>query len=173
VKFSEPSNNSRMGKLQGADSVPADGYKLGWIQLTLRLVNLFSLNWCEEDVPQDYKDASIIHLYKRKGVHACCANHRGISLLSVAGKVLARVLLNRLTQHVDELGILPESQCGFRTGRSTTDMIFSAHQLQEKCLEQYKDLYLIFIHLTKAFQLLSYSQYSGSWFRCLPIRIYH
>jgi len=30
-------------------------------------------------------------------------------------------------------------------------MIFLARQLQEKCLEQYKDLYLIFIDLTKAF----------------------
>ena len=110
------------------------------MQLTHRLVDLFSLIWREEGVPQDFKDASIIHLYKRKGDHACCDNHRGISLLSVAGKVLARVLLNRLTQHVDELGILPESQCGFRTGRGTTDMIFSARQLQEKCQEQYKDL---------------------------------
>ena len=30
-------------------------------------------------------------------------------------------------------------------------MVFSARQLQEKCLEQHKDLYLIFIDLTKAF----------------------
>jgi len=99
-------------------------------------------------------------VYKRKGDHACCDNHRGISLLSVAGKVLARVLLNRLTQHVNELGILPESQCGFRTGRGTTDMIFSARQLQEKCLEQYKDLCLIFIDLTKAFDSMNRS---GLW----------
>ena len=125
------------------------------MQLRHRLVDLFSLIWREERVPQDFKDASIIHLYKRKGDHACCDNHRGISLLSVAGKVLARVLLNRLTQHVDELGILPESQCGFRTGRGTTDMIFSARQLQEKCQEQYKDLYLIFIDLTKAFDTVN------------------
>jgi len=55
-----------------------------------------------------------------------------------------------LMQHVDELGILPECQCGFHTGCGTTNMIFSAHQLQEKCLEQYKDLYLIFVDLTKA-----------------------
>jgi len=61
------------------------------------------------------------------------------------------VLLNRLSAHVDELGILPESQCGFRTGRGTTDMIFSARQLQEKYQEQYKDLYLVFIDLIKAF----------------------
>ena len=53
--------------------------------------------------------------------------------------------------HVDELGILPESQCGFHTDRGTNDIIFSARQLWEKCQEQYKDLYLIFIDLTKAF----------------------
>jgi len=148
------------GKAPGADSIPAEVYKLRGIQLILRLVDLFSLIWHEEEVPQDFKDASIIHLYKRKGDHACCNNHRGISLLSVAGKVLTRVLLNRLTQHVDELGILPESQCGFRTSHDTTDMIFLARQLQEKCLEQYKDLYLIFIDLTKAFDSLNRS---GLW----------
>ena len=65
------------------------------------------------------------------------------------------MLLNRLSAHVDELGILPESQCGFRTGRGTTDMIFSARQLQEKYQEQYKDLYLVFIDLTKAFDSVS------------------
>ena len=121
------------------------------MRLSRRLVHLFSLIWREEAVPQDFKDASIIHLYKRKGDHAGCDNHRGISLLSAAGKVLARVLLNRLSAHVDELGILPESQCGFRTGPGTVDMIFSARQLQEKCQEQNRDLFLVFIDLTKAF----------------------
>ena len=48
--------------------------------------------------------------------------------------------------------IYPESQCGFR---STVDMIFSAGQLQEKCREQQQPLYLAFIDLTKAFDLVS------------------
>ena len=34
-------------------------------------------------------------------------------------------------------------------------MIVSARQLQEKCQEQYKDLYLVFIDLTKAFDSVS------------------
>jgi len=59
-----------MGKLQ----VLTEVYKLGVIQLTLRLADLFSLIWHEEEVPLDFKDASIIHLYKRKGDHACCDN---------------------------------------------------------------------------------------------------
>ena len=47
--------------------------------------------------------------------------------------------------------IYPKSQCGFRAGRSTIDMVFSLKQLQEKCREQCKPLYIAFIDLTKAF----------------------
>ena len=35
------------------------------------------------------------------------------------------------------------------------NMIFSLHQLQEKCREQRKPLYIAFIDLTKAFDLVS------------------
>ena len=64
--------------------------------------------------------------------------------------MFARVLLNRLLKHVVN-NILPESQCGFRPKRGTTDMIFSLRQLQEKCREQQQPLFLVFIDLTKAF----------------------
>ena len=57
---------------------------------------------------------------------------------------MARVLLNRLIIHLEQ-GLLPESQCGFRGGLGTVDMIFAARQLQEKCLEQYDDLFIIII----------------------------
>nr|VZI26697.1 unnamed protein product [Spirometra erinaceieuropaei] len=44
-------------------------------------------------------------------------NHRGISLLNIAGKIFARILLNRLNNHLEQ-GLLPESQCGFRRHRA-------------------------------------------------------
>ena len=50
---------------------------------------------------------------------------------------------------------VPESQCGFRAERSTIDMIFSLRPLQEKCREQQMPLYVAFIDLTKAFDLVS------------------
>ena len=74
-------------------------------------------------IPQDFKDASIIHLYKRKRNPKVCDNHRGISLLSIAGKILAKILLNRLNAHLDKAGLIPESQCGFRKDRGTIGMI--------------------------------------------------
>ena len=63
-------------------------------------------------------------------------NHRGISLLSNAGKILAKILLNRLNAHLDHDGLIPESQRGFRKDKGTIDMIFTDRQLQEKCQEQ-------------------------------------
>ena len=39
-------------------------------------------------------------------------------------------------------------------------MIFAAQQLQEKCREQHRDLYTVFIDLTKAFDMVSRS---GLW----------
>ena len=72
-----------------------------------------------------------------------------ISLLTIAGKLLARMLLNRLIVHL-ELGLLPEIQCGFRDGRGTVDTIFAALQLHAKCQEQFEDLFMTFIDLTKA-----------------------
>ena len=137
------------GKAPGADAIPAEVYKHGGDTLLHKLTDLFRRMWDEEVIPQQLNYASIIRLYK-KGNRQLCDNYRRISLLAIAGKILARVLLNRLIVHL-ELGLLPESQCGFRVGRGTVDMIFAARQLQEKCQEQCDDLFITFIDLTKVF----------------------
>jgi len=143
------------GKAPGEDSIPSEIYKDGGGQLIDRLTGLFVKIWDQESVPQEFKDALIVHIFKRNGDRACCDDHRGISLLSITGKVLARVLLNRLSAHVLLQDLLPESQCGFRAGRGTADMIFTARQIQEKCREQHQDLYMVFIDLTKAFDTVN------------------
>ncbi len=142
------------GKAPGADGIPAEIFKHGGSHMLHKLHSLFTHIWANKCVPQDMKDASIVHLYKRKGDKTCCDNHRGISLLSIAGKILARVILNRMILHLVG-SVYPESQCGFRSGRGTVDMIFSARQVQEKCVEQNKDLYAVFIDLTKAFDTVN------------------
>ena len=142
------------GKAPGSDSIPAEVYREGGTALTEKLHHLFLQMWDQETIPQEFKDASIIHIYKRKGNQQACDNHRGISLLCIAGKILARVLLNRLMLHL-ESGHLPESQCGFRKNKGTIDMIFAARQLQEKCREQHSHLYSTYVDLTKAFDTVS------------------
>ena len=109
--------------------------------------------WQEGAVPQDTRYSNIITLYKNKGEKNDYNNYRGISLLSIVGKVFARVILMRLQKLAER--IYPESECGFRAGRSTIDIIFSLRQLHEKCREQHMPMCIAFIDLTKAFDLVS------------------
>nr|VZI19294.1 unnamed protein product [Spirometra erinaceieuropaei] len=138
------------GKAPGSDAIPAEVYKHGGPQLMDHLTALFQEMWRQGEVPQDFKDATIVHLCKCKGNRQVCDNHRGISLQNIAGKIFARILLNHLNNHLEQ-GLLPESQCGFRRHRGTTDMIFAARQLQEKCQEMRTHLYSTFVDLMKAF----------------------
>ena len=126
MKYQKAINQMSNGKAPGTDGIPAEVFKKCCSCLLPHLVDLVEAIWSEAAVPQDFKDATIVHIYKRKGDRSCCDNHRGMSLLSTAGKILARVLLNRLNDHVGISNIIPESQCGFQAGRGTTDMIFAA-----------------------------------------------
>ncbi|VDL90066.1 unnamed protein product [Schistocephalus solidus] len=98
------------GKVSVSDPIPPKGYKHGGPQLMAELTTLFQEMLCKGQISKDFKNAIIVNLYKRKGNRQLCDNHRGISLLSIAGKSFARILLNRLNGHL-ERGLLPESQC--------------------------------------------------------------
>lgn len=84
-------------KAPGEDGIHPEVYKYDGDELAAELTRLFKELWAEGEVPQDFKDALIIHLYKNKGDRHLCDNHRGISLLSNAGKIFARVIVKRLT----------------------------------------------------------------------------
>lgn len=47
-----------------------------------------------------------------------------------------------------QIGDLRE-QHGFRSGRSTMDLIFAVRQLQERCYEYWKDLIIAFMEMDK------------------------
>ena len=139
-------------KCPGADGIPAEVFKYGGDELTRRLYQIICQIWEEEDVPQQWKDASIIKLFK-KGDTMECGNYRGISILTVVGKILSNIFLVRLKPIME--AVVPESQCGFRNGRGTDDMIFCARQIQEKCKEQGMPLFMVFIDLTKAYDTVN------------------
>ncbi|BHF79084.1 hypothetical protein SprV_0602220100 [Sparganum proliferum] len=52
------------GKAPGSDAIPAEVYKHGGPQLMDHLSALFQEMWSQAEVPQDFKDATIVHLYK-------------------------------------------------------------------------------------------------------------
>ncbi|CAH1259012.1 PKD1L3 [Branchiostoma lanceolatum] len=147
-------NSLKYNKAAGPDEIPGEVLRHGGEAVTHSLHSFVVAAWNSGCVPQQWKDANLISIYKRKGDRATCSNSRGISLLSSAGKVLTRIMLLRLIKAVAE-EVLPESQCGFRKDRSTTDMIFTIRQVQEKCREQHQHLYMVFVDLTKAFDTVN------------------
>ena len=83
-KLGKPLNILSFGKAPGADAIPAEIYKAGGLPMAEKLTELFQCMWKKEAIPQELKDASMIHLYKRKGDPQVYDNHRDISLLSLA-----------------------------------------------------------------------------------------
>ena len=144
----------KCGKAAGADVIPPELWRDGGTALHSKFHELLVCCWEQGKLPGDLRDAIVITLYKNKGVKTNCANYWGITLLSSTGKILARVLLNRLVPTIAE-DHLPETQCGFRANRSTSDMVFILRQLQEKCHEQNKGLYVSFVDLTRVFDTVS------------------
>lgn len=112
------------------------------------LLSLVHQAWKERKVPKEWTDAVIVPIPK-KGDITKCDNWRGIALLDVVGKVVARVVQGRLQDLAEE--VLPESQCGFRNGRGCSDMIFTVRQVVEKSWEHKAKAFLVFIDLRKAY----------------------
>ena len=124
---------ARDGKSPGADGIYSDIIRGVDERVLQVLTNIIKEAWKENEVPQDWKDAQLFTIFK-KGDRRICGNYRGISLLSISGKVFTRVLLNRLSSQIDQF--VPEAQCGFRADMGTVDIVFSLKQVQEKCISK-------------------------------------
>ncbi|KAI3371579.1 hypothetical protein L3Q82_024147 [Scortum barcoo] len=99
------------GKAPGVDEIRPEYLKsldvvgLSW------LTRLCSIAWRLGTVPLEWQTGVVVPLFK-KGDRRVCSNYRGITLLSLPGKVYARVLERRIRPIVDPR--IQEEQCGFR-----------------------------------------------------------
>ena len=81
-----------------------------------------------QDFSQSIAGCSQFLSVHSKGEKSDCSNCRGITLLSIAGRILACILLNRLIPVIAQEN-MPENQRGFRSNRETVDMIFVLGQI--------------------------------------------
>ena len=92
-------------------------------------------------------DRGIIGAIAQKGNYNNAENFRGITLLSVLGKLYTRVLNNRLAKWAGSYIIYIEAQFGFRKGRSTVDCVFIFQNIIQKFLQSGKKTVCIFCWL--------------------------
>lgn len=142
----------RNGKAPGLDNIQAELIKAGDAAANL-LHPLIQQVWHEERVPNEWKKGIIVKIPK-KGDATLCSNWRGITLLSVPSKVLARIILNRIQQSIEKK--LRKEQAGFRSARSCVDLINTLRILLEQSKEFQTTLYLTFVDFEKAFDTVKH-----------------
>ena len=115
------------------------------------LYPLFTQIWNEDSFPEDWKEGHLVKLAKKADLSKC-DNYRGITLLSIPGKVFNRVILNRVKAATDAK--LRDEQAGFRKNRSTLDQIATLRIILEQSQEWNSDIIVNFIDYEKAFDSL-------------------
>jgi len=145
----------KVGKAPGLDGCPAECIKKGGASMIEWIVRLFNLCFVCGVVPEEWCEACIVPLYKGKGDKYECSNYRGISLLSVVGKLYGRVLINRISGATE--CAIGDEQCGFRRGRGCVDQVFAVRQVCEKAIERGKEVAWAFMDLEKAYDRIDRS----------------
>ena len=138
----------KAGKAAGPDGIPPEALKADIKTSTDMLHPLLVKIWETETVPEEWRKGMLVKLPK-KGDLSSCNNWRGIMLLSIPGKVLSRIMLERLKATLDKR--FREEQAGFRQDRSCTDHIATMRIIIEQSLEWQTPLYSIFVDFQKAF----------------------
>ncbi|KAK3555124.1 hypothetical protein QTP86_010013 [Hemibagrus guttatus] len=78
-----------------------------------------------------------------------CSNYRGITLLSLPGKVYSRVLERRVRLLVKPQ--IQEEQCGFHPSRGTLDQLYTIRSMLEGSWEFAQPVHMCFVDMEKAF----------------------
>ena len=123
---------------------------------------IFNVIFQSGTFPESWSDGLLVPLSKKGNIHFT-DNYRGITLLSVLGKLFTRIMNNRLVTWAEEYRIYVEAQ-GFRPGRGTVDNIFVLDGIVNSYLSSGKAFYSAFIDFSKA---LYYVVRDNLWYKLI------
>jgi hypothetical protein len=144
----------KLNKAAGPDLLINEFFQCGKEYLCPYLTKLFNAVYCAGYFPRAWSEGVIVPVHKKGSIHKA-ENYRGITLLSVLGKLFTRTLNNRLTNWAEEYQVYIEAQGGFRSGHSTVDSIFTLHNIVTWFINSKKKLYCTFIDYRKAFDYVT------------------
>ena len=104
----------------------------------------------------------IIVLIFKGGAKSSLDNYRGITLLSIFGKLFVGILLQRLQKCISKFEILNENQIAYRKWYQTSDHIFTLWAIiQHNLMVKKGPLYVCFVDFSKAFDSVNHSHLIG------------
>lgn len=116
------------------------------------VIYLFNLSFKTGYIPQDYKIAKIIPIFKAGEMNKF-DNYRPISILSAFSKLMEKIVVCQMMKYLNKYKILYEHQYGFREKRDTSQPIMQLLNKIYQGLNKENSEYTIsiFIDLKKAF----------------------
>ena len=112
---------------------------------------LFNMSFSEGRVPQTWRLSRIVPLLKKGKDSSEISSYRPISLTSVLGKWLERILTDRLAFVVEKNGLLSHFQAGFRRNRSVEDQLLRLTQDVSDGFHQREKTVLALFDFAKAY----------------------
>lgn len=109
--------NLKNGKACGGDAIPNEALKATAQAMIAKLDTLYTCCIKLGYFPKVWKRAKVVWIPKPKG------GYRPISLLPAFGRVLDKLLDNRLRDYIEKKSAISDNQFGFREGRDTTSAI--------------------------------------------------
>ena len=144
-----------ISKSSAIDTLASKVLKDAFMVLILQLVYLFNLSLSTNIFPQKWKIATVVPLFKG-GNQKDVGNYRPISLLPLPGKLLERIVHNKLSRYLELNELLCDEQCGFRKERSTVHSIVSLTNSLLNAINNSETCIAVFIDLKKAFDTINH-----------------
>ena len=115
--------NLDLSKASGPDCILVVVLKNCALELCYMLAELFNKCLKESCFPDCWKVSSVVPVFKNVGERSTAKNYHSVSLLSVFSKVFEKLVNNRIVDRLQKCGLFCDVQYGFRSCRSTTDLL--------------------------------------------------
>ena len=115
------------------------------------LTYIFNATLCLNHIPRQWKTAKVIMLLKPGKALEEPKSYRPILLLPVITKLYEKLFIKRLRPVIEELGILPDYQFGFRPEHSIVEQMHRVAHTIRTALEKKQFYPEIFLDVSQAF----------------------
>ena len=115
--------NLDLTKASGLNCIPVVVLKNCELELSYILAELFNKCLKESCFSDCRKVSSVIPVFKNVVERSSAKNYCPVSLLSVISKVFEKLVSNSIVDHLEECGYFSDFQYGFRSSRSTADLL--------------------------------------------------
>ena len=119
---------SKNNKAAGEDDIPYEFIKHLGPNAKQLLLHLYNRCWEGEGIPTKWRTAIIKPLLKGGKDPKLTVSYRPISLTACMGKLLEKMVADRMLHILEDRNILNDNQAGFRPNRCTTDQILKLVQ---------------------------------------------